>query len=209
MSSEEQMQILKMVEEGKISPQEALKLIQVLESAAVSGEIIPAPSTKFGSSGGSENPDPEDFKKIASRAHSLWQALLWIGVFVVALSAYWLYTLVDASNYGFWFYCALVLFLLSVLWLAVFIGSRTSRWLYVNVEQPHNEWPRNITFGIPLPLGLASWFLRNFGQNIEGMNQSALDEILNFLSTGFSSDEPLIVNVNEGHGGERVQVYIG
>jgi hypothetical protein len=209
MSSEEQMQILKMVEDGKINPQEALKLIQALESSAVEGEIIPAPSIIFGSGAGSEKSDPDDFKKIASRAQSLWQVLLWAGLFVVVLSAYWLYTFVNASNYGFWFYCALAPFLLGVLWLALFTGSRTSHWLYVNVEQTHSEWPHNITFGIPLPLGLASWFLQNFGQNIEGMNQAAIDEILEFLSTGFSSKEPVIVNVNEGHGGERVQVYIG
>jgi hypothetical protein len=209
MSSEEQMQILKMVEDGKISPKEALKLIQALESPAAEGEIIPARSTIFGSDAGSEKSAPDDFKKIASRAQSLWQFLLWVGVFVVVLSAYWLYTFVNASNYGFWFYCALVPFLLGVLFLALFTGSRTSHWLYVNVEQPHNEWPRNITLGIPLPLGLAGWFLRNFGYSIEGLNQAALDEILEFLSTGFSSKEPVIVNVNEGHGGERVQVHIG
>jgi RNA binding exosome subunit len=34
-------------------------------------------------------------------------------------------------------------------------------------------------------------------------------EILQFLSTGFSSNAPLIVTVNEGHHGERVQVLIG
>ena len=203
------MQILKMVEDGKINPQEALKLIQALESSAVEGEVTPAPSSTFGSDLGSKKPDPDDFKKIASKAQRLWQVLLWIGVSIVVLSAYWLYTFVNASNYGFWFYCALVPFLLGVLFLALFTGSRTSHWLYVNVEQPHNEWPRNITLGIPLPLGLAGWFLRNFGYNIEGLNQADLDEILEFLSTGFSSKEPVIVNVNEGHGGERVQVHIG
>jgi hypothetical protein len=41
------------------------------------------------------------------------------------------------------------------------------------------------------------------------MNQAAMNEILEFLSTGFSSKEPFIVNVDEGQSGERVQVYIG
>ena len=35
------------------------------------------------------------------------------------------------------------------------------------------------------------------------------DEIIEALETGLSSDEPLIVNVDEGEEGERVQVYIG
>ncbi len=209
MSSEEQIQILKMVEEGKISAEEALKLIQALETPAVEGEVIAAPASTYASQSGAEEPDTQEFEEIASKARGLWQIPLWVGVFAVVLSAYWLYSLVVASNYGFWFYCALLPLLLGVGLLALFTSSRTSRWLYVNVEQTDNEWPHNITLGLPLPLGLAGWFLRNFGQSIEGLNQAAVDEILEFLSTGFSSKEPLIVTANEGHGGARVQVFIG
>jgi hypothetical protein len=209
MSSKEQMQILKMVEDGKISPQEALKLIQALERQASEGEVIPIPPTIFGSGSGTKSVDANDFEEIANKAQHLWHVLLVIGVSTVVLSAYWLYSLVNTSNYGFWFYCALVSFLLGVLFLALFTGSRTAHWLYVNVEQAHHEWPHNITFGIPLPLGLAGWLLRNFGHSIEGLNQADVDEILEFLSTGFSSKEPVIVNVNEVQGGEHVRVYIG
>ncbi len=99
--------------------------------------------------------------------------------------------------------------LFGVLLLALFAGSRTSRWLYVKVEQGKNEWPRNITLGLPLPLELASWFLRNFGHNIEGLRGTNLDEIIRFVSEDVSSKEPLIVNVDEGKGGDKVQVYIG
>jgi hypothetical protein len=208
-SSLEQKQILKMVEDGKINAQEALKLIQVLKSPSIEGEIISAAASPFGLGAGPAGHYPHDFEEIAGNARRLWEILLWIGVSVVVLSAYWLYSLVVASNYGFWFYCALVPFLFSILLLTLFTSGRNSRWLYVNVEQPQNEWPRNITLGLPLPLGLAGWFLRNFGDSIEGLNQAAADEILEFLSNGFSSKEPVIVNVNEDYGGERVQVYIG
>jgi SHOCT-like domain len=209
MSSEEQKQILKMVEEGKISAEEALRLIQALETPVLEDEVVPAPASTFASESGAEEPHMQEFEEIASKARGLWQIPLWIGVLAVVLSSYWLYNLVIASNYGFWFYCALLPLLSGVLLLALFTSSRTSRWLYVNVEQPDNEWPHNITLGLPLPLGLAGWFLRNFGQSIEGLNQAAVDEILEFLSTGFSSKEPLIVTANEGHGGARVQVFIG
>ncbi len=209
MSSEEQKQILKMVEDGKISATEALKLIQALESPSLEGEVATGNSPGFERESGTEKLDPNEFEEIASKARRLWQIPLWIGVFMVVLSAYWLYTSVSASNYGFWFYCALAPLLFGVLLLTLFTGGRTSRWLYVHVEQPQQEWPRNITLGFPLPLGIAGWFLRNFGYSIEGLNQAAVDEVLEFLSTGFSSKEPLIVSVNEGHGGERVQVFIG
>lgn len=209
MSLEEQKKILKMVEGGKISAQEALRLIQALESSEAEADVVETTSPAFGSGSVSVKPDPREFEEIVSKARRMWQIFLWIGVSIVVLSAYWLFTLINAANYGFWFYCALAPFLFGVLLLALFTGSRTSHWLYVNVEQPHNEWPHNITLGLPLPFGLAGWFLRNFRNYIEGMNQAAMDEILEFLSTGFSSREPLIVNVDGSHGGERVQVYIG
>jgi hypothetical protein len=207
MSSEEQKQILKMVEDGKISAQEALKLIQALESPAVDGEVLKPLTSDPGPA--FSKPDPQEFEEITRKAQGLWQIVLGIGVSVVVLSAFWLYSLVNTSNYGFWFYCALVPLFLGVLLVSLFAGSRASHWLYVNVEQAQDEWPHNITLGIPLPLGLAGWFLRNFGHSIEGLDQAAADEILEFLSTGLSSREPLIVNVDQGQGREHVQVYIG
>jgi len=220
MSSEERQQILKMVEDGKINPDEAMQLMKALDESSVEMEIIEAPSSRLGtgapaSSSGSEagsdsrkTPAPE-FEEVARRAHRLWQIPMWIGVLITVLSAYWMYTLVNASNYGFWFYVAWLPLLLGILMIALFAGSQTSRWLYVNVEQAGDEWPHHITFGFPLPLGLASWFLRNFGHNIEGLRQANVDEIVELLSKGISSKEPLIVNVDEGEHGDRVQVYIG
>lgn len=211
MSSEEQKQILKMVEDGKISAEEAMKLIKALGDASDEVEVIESASSRIGSNPTSESGDARatEFEEVARRARDLWQIPLWIGVGIVVLSAYWLYTLVNVSNFGFWFYCAWVPLLFGVLLLGLFAGSRTSRWLYVKVQQAHGEWPQNITLGIPLPLGLTSWFLRHFGHNISGLQHTNVDEIVEILSTGLSSKEPMIVNVDEGEGGERVQVYIG
>jgi hypothetical protein len=36
-----------------------------------------------------------------------------------------------------------------------------------------------------------------------------VDDIIQVVETGFTGEEPLIVNVDEGEDGERVQVYIG
>ncbi|MBI1794230.1 MAG: hypothetical protein HYR70_08555 [Chloroflexi bacterium] len=213
MPSEERTQILKMVENGKISAEEAMNLIRALDESSVEMEVIesaPASSSGFETGFESEKPNAAEFEKVARQARRLWQIPLWIGVGITILSAYWLYTLVNASNFGFWFYCAWLPLLLGVLLLALFAGSRTSRWLYVKVQQAEgSDGPRNITLGFPFPLGLAGWFLRNFGHNIEGLSRTSVDEIIQILSNGFSAKEPLIVNVDEGEHGERVQVYIG
>lgn len=211
MSSDEQKQILKMVEAGQINAAEAMKLIKALEGSETELEIIeaPKPSPGTGDPAGASMPPGAGFDEVARRARQLWQIPLGLGIALTVLSAYWLYNLVQASNFGFWFYCASVPFLLGVLVLALAAGSRSSRWLYVRVDPAKNEWPRNIVLGFPLPLGLAAWFLRNFGHNIEGLNRTNVDEILQLISSGISSREPLIVNVDEGEDGDRVQVYIG
>jgi len=55
-----------------------------------------------------------------------------------------------------------------------------------------------------------SWFLRNFGEHIEGLKKTNVDEILMAISMAKSVTDPLIVNVDESdEGGERVQVFIG
>ncbi len=212
MSSEEQKQILKMVEDGKISVEEAMKLIKALEDSSVEMEIIetaPASSSGPEADSDTEKPNAPEFEEVARKARRLWQIPLWFGVGITVLASYWLYSLVQTSNYGFWFFCAWLPLLFGVLLLALFAGSRTSRWLYIKVEQGKGEWPRNITLGFPLPLGLVSWFLRNFGHNIEGLGHTNVDEIIRLVSDDISSKEPLIVNVDKGKGGDRVQVYIG
>jgi hypothetical protein len=229
MSSEERQQILKMVEDGKISADEAMKLMKALDESSVEMEIIEAPSSVLGtgapaSSSGpfdfaqgrpqaesdSTKPNAPEFEEVARRARRLWQIPLWIGVLITILSAYWMYALVNTSNYGFWFYFAWLPLIVGMLMIALFASSRTSRWLYVNVKQAEgSDGPRNITLGFPLPLGLASWFLSNFGNNIEGLRQANVNEVIEILSKGISSKEPLIVNVDEGEHGEHVQVYVG
>jgi hypothetical protein len=80
----------------------------------------------------------------------------------------------------------------------------------VNVDRRYaSDWPRNITFGFPLPLGLAAWFLRNFGHTIHGLQNTNVDDIVQILDATNKSGEPFIVNVNDDEDGERVQVYIG
>lgn len=213
MSSEERQQIIKMVADGKISADEAMKLMKALEASSVEMEIIeaaPASSSGPDAESDSEKPNAPEFEEVARRARRLWQIPLWSGVLITVLSAYWMYTFVNTSNYGFWFYFAWFPLLLGMLMIGLFASSRTSHWLYVNVQQAEgSDGPRQITLGFPLPLGLASWFLRNFGNNIEGLRQANIEEIIEIFSKGISNKEPLIVHVDEGEHGERVQVYIG
>ena len=213
MSSDEQKQILKMVEDGKISADEAMKLIKALEVASAEDEIevIETEATSgsgFVAGGSAEGSRAPEFEEVKARARRFAMVPLGIGVLFTILASYWLYALVQNANYGFWFACAWFPFLLGILLVALSAGGMNARWLYVNVDQAPGQRPQHITLGFPIPLGLLRWLLRNFGHYVRGMDRQHVDDILRLLATTDAYD-PLIVNVDEGDHGERVQVYIG
>ncbi len=206
MSSEERKKILQMVQDGKISAEQAASLMRALaEDAAEAGpEVLEAGTA---SSGGGAAPE---FEEVKQRARRFAMIPLWIGVFITVLSAWGIYSVQQHSGVNFWFFCLIVPLLFGVLLIALGAAGQNSKWLYVNVDRRNaQDWPRNITIAFPLPLGLAAWFLRNFGHYIRGLKNTNVDDIIQILDTTGKSDAPLIVNASDNEDGEQVQVYIG
>jgi hypothetical protein len=209
MSSEERKKILQMVEEGKISAEEAAKLMRALDDDSVEAgmEVLDAGSGS-GFEGG-ETSAPE-FEEVKARALRFAMIPLWAGVIIAVLSAWGIFAVQQNAGLNFWFFCLLFPLMLGVLLIALGAGGQSSKWLYVNVDRRRaHEGPKNITLGFPLPLGLTAWFLRNFGHTIHGMRNTNVDEIIQVLDATGKSDGPFIVNVNDDEDGEHVQVYIG
>jgi len=100
MSSEEKKQILKMVEAGKISADEAVSLIKALEESQAEDEI-----EVIGTGAGHERfsdaqADPArskmaEFESIKARARRFAAIPLGIGSLITVLAAYWMFTLVQ------------------------------------------------------------------------------------------------------------------
>lgn len=212
MSSEERKKILQMVEDGKISAQEAAKLMSALDADADSAEAPIEVFQSEPSSGfeGSAASSPE-FESVKARARQFAMIPLWIGVAIAVLSSWGIYSVQQSSGINFWFFCLMIPLLIGVLLIALGAGGQSSKWLYVNVDRRQaHDGPRNITIAFPLPLGLTSWFLRTFGHTIQGLEHTNVDEIIQVLDATGTSGEPLIVNVQNDDGdGEHVQVYIG
>ncbi len=209
MSAEERKKILQMVEEGKISAEQAASLMRALETDAADAEIEVLQSEPASGSAGSETSAPE-FEDVKARARRFAMIPLWIGVLIAVLSAWGIYGIQQDVGMNFWFYCLLFPLFLGILLIVIGAGGQSSRWLYVNVDRRHaQDGPRNITLGFPLPLSLTSWFLRVFGHNIQGLKRTNVDDIIQILDTTKKTGEPFIVNVNDDEDGEHVQVYIG
>jgi hypothetical protein len=209
MSSEERRKILQMVEEGKISAEEAANLMRALDDDSAE-EQIEVYDTGVGSGfEGSEGSAPE-FENIKARARRFAMIPLWIGVGVAVLSAWGIFSIQQNGGINCWFFCLMFPLMLGVFLIAIGASGQGSKWLYINVDRSYaDEWPKNITFGLPIPLSLTAWFMRNFGHNINGMNKTQVDGIVEVLNATGKSDVPFIVNVNDNDEGERVQVYIG
>jgi hypothetical protein len=209
MSSEERKKILQMVQDGRISAEQAASLMRALEADTESAEAE-VEVVEMGVGSGYEKNDAPEFEEVKSRARRFAMIPLWIGVFIAVMSAWAIYSVQQSVGVNFWFFCLMVPLLLGVLLIALGAGGEGSKWLYVNVDRRNaQDWPRNITLGFPLPLGLTAWFLRNFGQYIHGMEKTNVDEIIQILDATGKSGAPLIINANDNEDGEHVQVYIG
>lgn len=211
MSSEERRKILQMVEEGKISAEEAASLMSALadddvdEPVEAEVEVI-----ESGSGFGYERPEAPEFERIKERARRFALIPLWVGVFVTVLSAWAIYSIQQSAGTNFWFYCMIFPLMFGMLLIALGGGGRTSRWIYVDVNRkdakPGNG-PKHITLGFPIPFGLTMWFMQNFGHNINGMDRKQADGIVEMMKATRDSNEPLMVNVDDDDA--HVQVYIG
>jgi hypothetical protein len=216
MTGQERNQVLKMIADGKITPEQGLHLMQALdqEKSVENSAFLPqVPSGEdpvietVAEKPGTES-DPR-IEHIKSTVRRLWQIPLWIGIAITVLSALGMYFVMEASGLNFWFYFLLVPLLMGVLLTALATGSRQARWIFVDVRQRPGERPQRISLGFPLPLKLTAWFLRVFGPLIPELRRTNVDEVIQVIETGFTGIEPLIVNVDEGEQGERVRVYIG
>jgi hypothetical protein len=217
MSSEERKKILQLVEEGKISAEDAASLMRALdddsENAEAEVEVI-QPVTGSGyesdASSGSRRTAAPEFDQIKSRARRFALIPLWVGVFITVFSAWAIYAIQQSAGANFWFYCMIIPLMVGVLLVALGSGGRSSRWIYINVDRhkaKDGDGPRHITLGFPAPLGFIGWFFSTFGQNIEGMRGGKGQAIAQMMEAAMTSDEPLMINVDDDDA--HVQVYIG
>ena len=140
-----------------------------------------------------------------------WMIPLWIGVGITVLGGLFMAWAFQASGLGFWFICWSVFFAFGLLILVLAAQSRTARWLHLRVKQKPGESPGTIALSFPLPLGLARWVMRVFGQWIPKTNGASPDDILTALDAvdeTVSYENPIYIEVDD-EDGERVEIYIG
>jgi len=196
---DERMRILKQVEAGEISAEEAVRQLGALgqtPSDEAEPEVIrPEPEA-------AASAPPMDVPKGLAE---FWRYPLYVGVGHVVLGAIILYAVYGASASGLWAICGWPLFALGVLVTAVAWWLRTARWLHVRVTGRER-----VAISFPLPLKLTAWVIKIARPFVPQFQDTGVDEIIMGLDDTLQKDgPPLYVDVTDDDKGEHVQVYIG
>lgn len=187
---ESKLEILRGVEQGKLSIDEGAHLLEILDGKSteqglepVSGAVLP-PHEKLDVSGG---------------WRMLWGIVLWIGLVFLGLTGWWLYSSYARSGMGvgFWF----ALFFLMISCFIMYIGYElmaSKHWLVVRVRE---EDKKKIDIWVPLPLRLANWVFDSFGSYMpEEVPTESIRQMLDEMENDREIDEPYIIDVDGKEG---------
>ncbi len=209
-------QILDMVEQGQLSAEEGLRLINAMSGKTESGsdpdvidkDVQAATDIIFGDGDETVRPRiPEEERQRMNRLKRWWVLPFGIGLLVTTLGAIWMYMGYTQNGFGFGFWLAWLPFLLGIFIVAVSFQTNRSVWLHVRIKQSPGETPQRISISLPMPIALTRWFFSAFGNHIPGLKDQPLDNISEILEN-LSPEEPFYVHVNE-EDGEEVEVFIG
>jgi hypothetical protein len=198
--------VLNMLQEGKISAEEAAELLEALDAAAG-----PAPEL--------ESPEPviqpvsypvrAELPPDLARFRRYWQIPFFGALILTILIALWLRSLYRSSDGGvtLGFGCVLSLFILMTGLTLLALLSRRAPWIHVRVQEAGGS---RVAISLPLPIRLARWGLQLARGYVGADVQEHLDTAAAFLDAAGENrgGEPLTISVNE-EGGDRVQIYIG
>lgn len=200
MTRDEKMNIFYQVKSGELSVQEADRLLQAVDERSRSETSAESPQDAAGSPGVS----PEEIAPGLGWWKYAWMIPLWIGIGIMVLSALfinWAYI----NTRFFWFYCAWLPLALGILVMLLGVWSQQARWVHIRIQD--SDGPK-ISFGIPLPIRLASWVLRVFGSRIPALKEKNLDQLPDIFDALGDTCDPISVEVDDEKDGGRVRVYI-
>jgi hypothetical protein len=190
--------ILQMLNEGKITAEEADKLLQAVEkSATADADTIP--------------PDPMEESGLphVQQYRDSWRGPFLGSVFALALAGSKIIS--SRSKKGFFTRVRLSLYwgmlTLGTIGALFALWSRNARWLRIHVENEDNR----IDLSLPVPIHLLSWLLNTLRPYVDqetGRQFEMAAEFIQAMQQEMDSPDgkPLVIDINDE--GSRVQVYL-
>lgn len=222
-SQNERMYILDLIDQGRISAAEGLGLLEALavnppdeaEGAGVEPvEQVETPRFEFAQPAPPQSCASQTSQTYPNAAEMQdwkrwWTIPFWIGVLIMVVGVIFMDQSLQAGGYGFGFFAAVSFFALGGLLAALAWLSRSAPWLHLRIQQAPGEKPERIAFSLPLPLHQAGWLLRLLGRRFPELQEGDWENLLHDLGTRITSENPVLVKVDEGEFGEKVEIYIG
>jgi hypothetical protein len=190
----EQLQILKMLEAGRISAEEAATLLAALEA---SGREAPAKRVAA---------RPEAAKRQENPWARFWIYPLTAGAVVLLVGALLLGWISATDAARGWLVCGWLPLLLGLLVVLLAWWARNATWLHVRISEGGS---RKVALSFPVPLALAAWGVRVAQPFVPQLRDTGVDDLIVALRDSTSEGEPFYIDVQDDEEGERVEVYIG
>ena len=228
---EAHLKILRMIQDGIISAEEAQELLAVMDDGS---EPVEQPVAALDGSPGpveqleaaiDDTSDPLEQSETMTAADlppkdaqgtaragppQLWERI-WIyvaagGLLLAAIGVVLTLPITEGQRHAGWLACTVPLMAFGVLVVGVTWWSLSARWLHVKVH----EEDQRINISMPLPLRLAGFVLRLARPWVPQLRNTAIDEvILSLASADIEGQEMLVVEVDDTESGEQVEIRIG
>lgn len=202
---DERRQILQMLQDGTLTTDQAIELLNVLEEDEGEETAVTATAPLEGDILSDPAPDMDRYRHF-------WKIPFLVCLAVLLFFGFWLRGIYQ-SNEGtltFGFMCIWSFFMLAFLAALLAFFSRTAAWLHVRVKEKEG---RRIAISFPLPLGLVGWGIKIAHGFVDEKSRLHLEMADSFLTAAKEEMKqpgarPMTINVNDDDG-DQVQVYIG
>ena len=199
--SEERRRVLQMLQDGTISTEQAMDLLDAMEGEEEVTEV----------SKGDFDYIPEPPPNM-NKYRRFWKIPFIVSGVFLLLFGVWLRSIYLSSEGAitFAFICVWTLFMFAGLATLLAFMSRRSTWLHVRVKESQGT---RIAISMPLPLRLANWGIgiaRGFVDDHTRGHLNMAAEFINAARDTMSEpgSDPLFIDVDDDDG-DHVEVYIG
>jgi hypothetical protein len=218
-TSEERRQVLRMVAEGKITPEEGSRLLAALSgnpavmdmpSATPEGtetpQAEPTESQQQAYTPEQEVVSPPPIDAHIPDTRQWWQVPFWIGAALLVAGAFTLAGALSSGAICLVLLCGLPLLLIGIVAIIVAWFARNGPWVHIRVKHKH-PGDRDINLSVPLDLGVVA--VRVTEPFVPQMKNTGVDDVIVSMKDNVKKDQPLIIDVNDDEDGEHVQVIVG
>ncbi len=238
-TSEERQTILKMISDGKITPEEGAQLLAALRGGQLpSGEQLPGgelppgdemppeQATQARAAPETPQPEPEQHEQVHIPEQDVidpappidvklpdtrhwWQVPFWIGAALLVAGAFMMAGMLQSGAVCLLLLCAFPILVIGLLLIIAAWLARNGPWVHVRVKHNRPNHPGGRDMNFSVPLDLGVMAVRVAEPFVPQMRNTGVDDVIVSLKDNVQKDQPLIIDVNDDDDGEHVQVIVG